>query len=84
MLKNVYKKSTVFTQLLSNVIDVIIDGDFNINLLDSSSIHCDYVNLYSDFHLLQQVVEPTRVTDLSATLINHILTSFPLCVTTCN
>ena len=53
-------------------------------MLDSSSIQRDYVNLFSDFQYLQQVAEPTCVTDLSATLIDHVLTSSPLCVTTCN
>ena len=73
----------VFIQLLSNAKYVIIAGDFNINSLDSPSIQRDYVNLFSDFQFLQYVAEPTRVTDLSATLIDHMLTSSPLCVTTC-
>ena len=69
----------VFTRLLSGANYVIIAGDFNINLLDSSSVQRDYVNLYSDYQFLQQVTEPTRVTNLSATLIDHMLMSPPLC-----
>ena len=49
-------------------------GDSNIDLLQSES-HQDtnnFLNALSSFHFLPQILQPTRITEHSATLINNI------------
>ena len=65
----------MFTQVLSITSNVIIVGDFNFNLLSSSSIHKRYADILSDFNFIQHIVDPTHVVNLSATLIDHVLTT---------
>lgn len=64
--------------MLSCSVHVIIVGDLNVDLLKSSSAQAEYVNLFADFQFTQHITQPTRVTNLSATLIDHVLTSPPL------
>ena len=52
----------------------IIAGDFNIDLLSDSSVKEDYINLQSDFCLVQHLTEPSCIYT-SATLIDHVVTS---------
>ena len=61
--------------LLSYVNSFIIAGDVNINLLSSSCDTENYINLLSDFYLEQHVCQPTRVTETPATLIDHVIAS---------
>ena len=53
--------SAVLLQLSTSVQHFILAGDFNINLLDGSNTQSEYMNLLSDFNLVQHVSEPTRV-----------------------
>ena len=52
-------------------------GDFNINLLNYES-HNDpneFINSMVSHHMLPQILQPTRVTDHSATVIDNIFTN---------
>ena len=52
-------------------------GDFNVNLLNYN-IHShtnDFVNTMISHHLLPYILHPTRVTDLSATVIDNIFSN---------
>jgi len=50
----------------------IILGDFNFNLLDKDSFTHSLFSFYKQFNLWQLIDSPTRVTEKSATLIDHI------------
>ena len=63
----------IFSDLLTLTKLIVIVGDFNINLLSSSSSVTNYTNLLSDFQFTQHVTAPSRVTNCSATLIDHLL-----------
>ena len=61
---------------------LMITGDFNVNLLDQASgMTRQYVNILDSFNLKHHVIKPTRTTKSSATLIDHIITNMPQCVT---
>ena len=61
---------------------LLITGDFNVNLFDqASSMTRQYANILDSFNLIQHVTKPTRTTKSSATLIDHIITNMPQCVT---
>ena len=64
------------SQLSSSVQHFIMAGDFNINF-DGSNTQSEYMNLLSDFNLVQHVTEPTHVCGASgsATLIHHVIGS---------
>lgn len=53
--------------------DIICGGDLNINLLDSNCYCERYLDCMDSFNLKQVISSPTRVTNTSATLIDHIL-----------
>ena len=71
----------VLSQLLLHTNHIILADDFNINLLGNSSPVVDYMNLLSDFGILQHVSEPTRLSKTSSTLIDHVISSTPLLAT---
>ena len=52
-------------------------GDFNINLLgyESDSETNDFINIMVSHYLLPYILHPTRVTDLSATIIDNIFSN---------
>ena len=52
----------------------IIMGDFNINLLncDSHAITGEFINLLSSYFFQPHILQPTRITSHSATLIDNI------------
>ena len=50
-------------------------GDFNICLLKNSNLAKNYKNLLKSFNFTQLINSPTRVTQTSSTLIDHIHTS---------
>lgn len=66
---------SVVSVLLLYCRHIIIAGDFkfNVNLLTSTSISTGYTEFLTDYHLIQHISEPTRITSTSATLIDHIL-----------
>ena len=52
-------------------------GDFNINLLnvENCSFSEDFVNTLGSYYFLPQILQPTRITDHTATLIDNIFLS---------
>ena len=54
---------------------IVIVGDFNIDLCSSSTVATAYSEFVSDNNLTQHITEPSRVTATSATLIDHVLTT---------
>ncbi len=52
-------------------------GDFNIDLLKSDNDRTNWLNLIENFQFLQLISEPIRITDKTATLIDHMFTSTP-------
>ena len=66
---------SIFLELSYHVKFFTIVGDFNINLLCDSNIKEEYVNLLSDFYLVQHMIEPSHETSTSASLIDHVITS---------
>ena len=57
----------------------IILGDFNIDQLKPDSSACKFFreNVIEPFDFRQMITEPTRITEISATLIDLILVSYP-------
>ena len=66
---------TIFTILSSTVNSFIVAGDLNIDLFSNDSYTSTYFNLLSDFYLTQHVEGASHVTDISSTLIDHIVCS---------
>ena len=63
----------------------VLVGDFNINLLQPDSPSAiELTNITSSFHLSQVVNSPTRETDHSVTLIDHVYTSNTRLVNSCS
>ena len=56
---------------------MFIYGDFNIDLLnfDTCALTQDFVNMLSSYLILPQILQPTRITDHTATLIDNIFIS---------
>lgn len=52
---------------------IIICGDFNIDLLSSSSEKTNFIALLKSFNLTHLFLEPTRVTPTSATCIDNVI-----------
>jgi hypothetical protein len=71
----------IFSNIISNLLDDQIDfylvGDFNIDILkiNENVRASDYINLLFSFGLLQILTKPTRCSDNSASLIDHIITN---------
>jgi endonuclease/exonuclease/phosphatase family metal-dependent hydrolase len=54
---------------------IILMGDFNLNLLQSSYYINKYRNIIYKHGLSQIIQQPTRITYDSATLIDHVITN---------
>ena len=68
----------VLSRLLLSVRHVILAGDVNIDLFADSAAKAAYNDLLIDFRLRQLILEPSRVTDTSSTLIDHIICTVDL------
>lgn len=64
--------SSAYTKKYSHI---NIFGDFNINLLTQNDNTDEFVNLMYSFSLFPLITRPTRITNTSATLIDHIWTT---------
>ena len=53
----------------------IVMGDFNINLLNNANTGMDLVNCFKQYSFIPTITKPTRVTNDTATLIDHIWTN---------
>ena len=76
-----------FSELLTNLLSelsslehVFLYGDFNLNILDvaGNKFISDYVDNIFAFGFLQLITRPTRVSENTATLLDHILTNSTL------
>ena len=56
-------------------VEVIIMGDFNLDL--RMNTNRKWLNLIELFDLSQLISQPTRVTETSSTIIDHVYTSHP-------
>ena len=75
---NVFQESIMQTlhKLTVNKKYIYVMGDFNIDLLKSSSSNVlDFVNLTNRFGLRNLINKPTRVTKETQTLLDHIYTN---------
>ena len=55
-----------------------VSGDMNINLMSFEDTKCrKYLNMIDQFNLTQMVKTPTRITQNTSSLIDHILISHP-------
>ena len=63
--------------LLKENKEFYISGVFNTNLLrlEINTSHQEFYNLMASFGFLPQILDPTRVTESSATIINNIYTN---------
>ena len=57
--------------------EIILLGDFNLNMLDSNNIVRNWLQFTESVNLTQLVDSPTRVTATSATVIDHAYTNKP-------
>ncbi len=68
-------------QLTNAYIDcsnITVMGDFNVDLLKKSDeSKSSWLNITENFQFCQLIDEPTRVTNTTRTLINHIFTTVP-------
>jgi hypothetical protein len=62
---------------------IFITGDFNIDLLASETHNptADFANCLTSHHFLPMILQPTRITPTTATLIDNIFTNSPVSVT---
>ena len=57
--------------------EIIVLGDFNINVLNESSSSNSWHQVTHSFNLTQFVKKPTRITTKSETLIDHAYSNTP-------
>ena len=71
-----YIESTL-TQIDQNKYAVFLMGDFNIDLLKYESHNCtnDFINSLVSHSFLPYILQPTRVTDHSSTIIDNIFSN---------
>lgn len=55
---------------------IIISGDFNCNLLERNNEVLDFLSLINSYNLKHTIEQPTRITPMTATCIDNILTSY--------
>ena len=82
-----FPKAQEFTNSLSVLIDniqhenkhIIITGDFNIDLLQIATVapNMEFLDMLISYNLLPKISLPTRITQSSATLIDHIWSNIP-------
>lgn len=55
---------------------IVLSGDFNINLLEDSSVKTYFLNVLKSFSLKPCISEPTRISKTSRTCIDNFLVNF--------
>ena len=66
-----------FAQLLTSNIELFVLGDLNIDISDTNrtSTASNYLNMIQSYGLLPLITKPTRVTETTSTVLDHILTN---------
>lgn len=54
---------------------VTVAGDFNVNILESSPITTKFLSLFRSFNLKNVFLQPTRITNKTATCIDNVFTN---------
>ena len=67
----------ILEQIYTENKEIIMLGDFNLNMLDNSNIVHNWLQFTDSVNLTQIVDLPTRVTATSATIIDHAYTNKP-------
>ena len=73
-----YDSLSKLLQLLSkkdNRKNIIIGGDFNVNILEHNNSSVNLLNLMKSFNFIQHIKEPTRVTQTTATCLDLIFSN---------
>jgi hypothetical protein len=65
-----------YIQIKYNKKDIVIGGDFNVNVSKQSKTSTTLLNLMKSYNFHQNVKEPTRISDTSATCIDLIFKNF--------
>ncbi|XP_047040975.1 uncharacterized protein LOC124645228 [Helicoverpa zea] len=63
------------SKLNSTSKSLLVCGDFNVNILESSSLTTRLLNLFKSFNLVNLFLEPTRITATSSTCLDNIFTN---------
>ena len=71
---------SAFVQTVVVTQHVVLVGDFNMDMLRESAAKDQYSNLLCDFQRTQLVDSPSRVTEYSSSLIDHVLCTPGDCV----
>ncbi|XP_044766173.1 uncharacterized protein LOC123322295 [Coccinella septempunctata] len=53
---------------------IILMGDFNIDMLQESRRRCDWLNFLNSYNIKQNVFEPTRITPTTSTCLDGVYT----------
>lgn len=69
------KLSPIMDGLTRDHIDIIVTGDFNVNMMGNNSRKSELLNFFSTYNIKQTIFEPTRTTETSSTCIDGIYTS---------
>lgn len=56
--------------------NIIIGGDFNVNILECNNKTSEYLNLMLEYKFYQHIKTPTHITETSSTCLDHIFTNF--------
>ena len=81
-LREIFKslnESLKLTMLNNKGNEVILIGDININFLqyNKNDFTSDYLNMILEMGFMPLITKPTRITEHTATLIDHIYTNIP-------
>ena len=68
------------SDLSCHVTNIIVAGDFNIDLIGDSGVKTRYLDLLSEFNLLPRIDGPSHVCGGLSSLIDHVLSSHCLTV----
>ena len=68
----------IFKILTKEIKNRYLLGDFNIDLLKDETHRptSDFLDLIYSYHLIPTIFKPTRITEISATVIDNIMTTF--------
>jgi hypothetical protein len=65
----------VLNKLCNKGKSVVVCGDFNINILEDTPIGIRFLAIFKSYNLVNQFLEPTRITSHSATCLDNIFSN---------